>query len=326
MKRILLTLTVALLAAEPAAMAADGPPDGAARIMPMRVDGDAFKPAERAAVDDAILQRLAAWPALAVVPPPAGDIMDLMMELECVDLDGDCLGAIGKAGQAGRVLHVELARAGGRVTATVRWVLVSAKAVTRSDAADGASLSEVAAAVAGLLERELGPPPAAKAPPQPERSPEPPKVEAPVSRPQGTLIIESNRVQAQVFVGDEYAGTGSAVVELPPGKHIVRVTHPGDEPQLLTVEVVDGQTVTRQVTLEAAVWTQREPVERGAVVKKRSDGWLVWVIVGAVVVAGAATGAAIAAGGAGGGSVGTVVLGLGGDGAWLDPVTQRGRR
>ncbi len=321
MKRTLLTLAVALLAAAPDARGADGPPDPAARVMPLRVDGDGFKPAERAAVDEAVRAKLAVWPTLAVVSPPAGDIMDLMMELECVDLDGECLGAIGGRGGAGRVLHVELARAGGKLRANVRWVLVSIKAVTRSDSVEAAAMPELAAAVAAKLEAELGPPPAPQGSAKAEPPPEPPP-----RKPLGTVIVETNRVQAQIFVGDEYAGMGSATIELPPGKHVIRVTHPGDEAQIFTVEVADGQTVTRQVTLEAAVWTQREPKAPGAVAPRKTDGWLVWVIVGAVVVAGAATGAAIAAGGAGAGSSGAVVLGLGSDGAWLDPATQRGRR
>ena len=324
MMRTLLTLAVAWLAAAPAARAADGPPEGPNRIMALRVDGDAVaKASERASIDEAIRAKVAAYPGLVLVPPPEGDIMDLMMELECVDLDGDCLGAIGARNQAGRVLHVELTRVGGKLQAKVRWVLTTVKAVTRADSVEVATVGDIAAAVALALEKELGPPPAAKTP---DVAKTPVKAEPPARKPQGTLIIETNRVQAQIFVGEEYAGTGSATVELTPGPHVVRVSHPGDEPQIITVEVADGQTVTRQVALEAAVWTQRVPTSPSAGLTKRSDSWLVWVIVGAVVVAGAATGAALAAGGAGGGSSGTVVLGLGGDGAWLDPATQRGRR
>jgi len=262
-----------------------------------------------------------------------------MIELECVDLDGDCLGAIGARGGAERVLHVGLAKRGARFKATARWVVTASKAIARMDEVEVAAVNELPAAVEGLVASALGPRAPVAKPAEPQKPPaqDPtssgPTAQGPLApparEPQGTVIIETNRVQAQIFVGDEYAGTGSATLELAPGRHLVRVTHPGDESQIVTVEVADGETVTRQVALEAAKWSQPAPSPVGGlpqVEARRAGTWLVWVIVGAVVVAGAATGAALAAGGAGEGATGTLVLGLGQDGAWMDPATQRGRR
>ncbi len=348
MKMLYLTLALvsATLAADLAQTASSARGSAARasdRVMVLKVDGDGVKAPERAKVDASVEAAIRSYPGLTAVPAPEGDITDLMIELECVDLDGDCLGAIGARGGADRVLHVALAKKGARFKATARWVVTATKAIARTDEAEVAAVHELPAAVEGLLVAALGPRAAAK-PPEPQKPPaqEPPTTgpqtpetspPGPASSlprgPQGTVIVETNRVQAQIFVGDEYAGTGSATLELPPGRHLVRITHPGDESQIVTVEVEDGRTVTRQVALEAAKWTQTGPAPVGGLPRveaRRSGTWLVWVIVGAVVVAGAATGAALAAGGAGEGATGTLVLGLGQDGAWMDPATQRGRR
>jgi hypothetical protein len=332
MKTTLLTLAMAALAI------AAAPAHAGDRVMALRAEGEAVKPPDRARVDEAVRAKLGAYPGLAVVPAPEGDITDLMIELECVDLDGACLGAIGARGGADRVVHVELAKKAGRLQAKVRWIATGTKAITRTDTAEVGAPGELPDAVAGLVAQALGPLPEATRPPEPAQPPAEPAPAregpatapvAPVAPTEGTLVIETNRVQSQIFVGDEYAGTGSATVELPAGRHVVRITHPGDESQILTVEVVAGRTMTRQVTLEQAVWTEQPAPGGGAapqLAPRRSGTWLVWVIVGAVVVAGAATGAALAAGGAGSGTAGALVIGLGQDGAWMDPVTQRGRR
>lgn len=300
-----------LIASQPAdATAAD-------KVLALRTDGTSYKVADRAAVDAAIAAKIKLYKEIEQVAPPEGDLTDMMIDLECIDLDGDCLGRVGTQTGASRVLYVELSKKGTGIQAVVKWVNTSTKAVIRTDTVSGKNIKAVTAEVTKALEAELGPPPAATV-----STPEAP-VEAPASP--GTIIVETNRIQAQIFVGEEYAGTGTATIERPAGAYTLRITHPGDETQLLDVKIAAGETVTRQVTLKTAMFGDVGGLPPGQV-EEDDNSWIIWVVVGAVVVAGAATAIALAASGDDAGPTGTLLLGIDPSGAWRDPATLGGRR
>jgi hypothetical protein len=305
-----LALSALALAAPADALAAD-------KVLVLRTDGTAYKAPERAAVDAAIAARLKLYPDIEQVAAPEGDLTDMMIDLECIDLDGDCLGRVGAQKGAARVVYVELSKKGTGVEAVVKWVDTASKAITRTDTVSAKTIKAAPAAVAEALELELGPLPAPDVV-TPDKPVEP-------AAPAGTIIIETNRIQAQIFVGEEYAGTGTATIERPAGSYTLRIAHPGDETQLIDVKIGAGETVTRQVTLKSAMFGDVGTVPP-ATADEDDSSWIIWVVVGAVVVAGAATAIALASGGDDEGPTGTLLLGIDPSGAWRDPATVGGRR
>jgi hypothetical protein len=301
------------------ALAAVAPADAHAgdKVLALRTDGTAFKGPERAAVDAAIAAKLKLYKDIEQVAAPEGDLTDMMIDLECIDLDGDCLGRVGAQTGAARVVHVELSKKGTAVEAIVKWVDAATKSITRTDTVAAKNIKAAPAAVADALELELGAPPAPEVV-VPDKPVEPPA--AP-----GIIIVETNRIQAQIFVGEEYAGTGTATIERPAGSYTLRITHPGDETQLVDVKIGAGETVTRQVTLKSAMFGDVGGVPP-ATADEDDSSWIIWVVVGAVVVAGAATAIALAAGGDDDGPTGTLLLGIDPSGAWRDRTTVGGRR
>jgi len=288
------------------------------KVLALKPEGTVLKAIERAALDAAISDKLKLYPDLERIAAPGGDVTDLMMELECIDLDADCLGRVGSRSGADRVLLVEVAKKGGKLVATVKWVSAAKKAVTRADEVTAANAPALSTAVALALENELGAPPV-----KPVDAPPTNVVEQPAKA--GTLIVETNRVQAQIFIDTEYAGTGTATIDRPAGSYTLRITHPGDETQVMKVDIESDKTVTRQVTLKygaGGVGGEKKP----PVVDDDDSSWVVWVVIGAVVVAGAATAIALAAGGDSAGPRGNLLLGIDGSGAWRDPATTGGRR
>lgn len=293
-------------------------------LLPLRTDADGLKPADAKSIDAAIGAKLALYPDLTLLPAPEGDITDMMLDLECIDLDGDCLARIGEKSGAGRVLYVGVARKGTALRGTLRWVDVAAKKITDTDEVDGKNPKALGDALALLLEKRLGAPPAPVKPPEvvvPKEDVKPP------AAPPGTLIIETNRIQAQIFIDQEYAGTGTATIERPAGRYTLRLTHPGDETQVIEVDIASGQTATRQVALKSNTFTGKgDPTKPPPQADDGGSDWVIWVIIGAVVVAGAATAIGFAASGDDPKPSGTLLLGLDPSGAWRDPVTRGGRR
>ena len=74
------------------ALAAVAPADAHAgdKVLALRTDGTAFKGPERAAVDAAIAAKLKLSKDIEQVAAPEADLTDMMIDLECIDLDGDC--------------------------------------------------------------------------------------------------------------------------------------------------------------------------------------------------------------------------------------------
>ncbi|HRE90992.1 MAG TPA: hypothetical protein PK095_17855, partial [Myxococcota bacterium] len=78
-----------------AALALTGPAHAAdpGRVLLLHVDGKNPQ-AERDALFEAMRNKLATYSNAEVVKAPPGDITDQMIELECIDLDDECLGKL----------------------------------------------------------------------------------------------------------------------------------------------------------------------------------------------------------------------------------------
>lgn len=274
------------------------------RVLGLNVDGDKVAPGDRADLFAVLQAKLRLYPNVELKNPPQGELTDEMIDLECIDLDAECLTRLGTKYQADQVVHVEVGVAGRRHTMRVRFVDVAQGKIAREKEVKAARLAELAPALEAEIETVFGPPP--------------------IAVPQGTLVVEVDSPDAIIQLGQDYLGTGTATAELAPGDYTVRVSQVGFEDAIKKVSVRSGETTTERVRL-APIVADLGPKDKK--VDDDDDGdWVIWAVVGAVVVGGAIAIIAATAGGDDDVVRGPAVLGIDGSSAWRDPATIEGRR
>lgn len=272
------------------------------RVLALQVEGDKIAPADRDALLASLQDKLRAYPDITVQDPPAGDLTDLMIDLECIDLDAQCLGRLGHKHQADKVVHVAVRPAGNRFLMRVRFVDAATERIAREKEVRIAKVADLAPALAGEVEAVFGKPP--------------------VVPDKGTLVVEASSPSAVIQVGPDTLGTGTATTLLPPGEYTVRVSQPGYEDVIKKVTVISGETTREQVTLVAVA-----PVLPPDKPPQDDDSdWVVWAVVGALVVGGAVAAIALTTDSGDDTPRGPALLGIDPGGAWRDPATIGGRK
>jgi hypothetical protein len=279
------------------------------RVLGMRVEGPKLSQKDKDDLFRVVQSKLREYPDLILVKPPEAELTDEMMELECIDIDVDCITKLGKKYGASRVFYAEVLPAGDAFSLKVRIVDTNRGVALRQGEAPVAAQAELA----GALEREIiavfGPPP----PPKPVL---------------GKLAVTAE-VGAKIFVDGAYAGIGEVRLDKPPGSYAIRVARDGFEEELFQLEVKAGETAERAVTLKAlppvveAELPREVPPDKPAEAKKKFyKTWWFWTVVGVVAVG--ATAGAVAAANSGGDDVptGKVVLSVDGANAWRDAAIQ----
>lgn len=277
------------------------------RVLGLHVDGEKLTPKDRADLFAVLQAKLRLYPDIELKNPPAGELTDEMIDLECVDLDAQCLSRLGKKYQADKVVHVEVAP-GAKQVMRVRFVDVASGKVSRDKEVKADRVIELAAALELEVEAVFG------------------KAPAPVVAKPGTLIIEVDSPDATITLGTEYLGTGTATRELAPGEYTIRVSQPGFEDIIRKLVVRSGETTAQSFRLVAIVGPMKPDKPKKPDPDDDEMDWVIWAIVGAVVVAGAVTVVALATSGDDDVPRGPAVLGIDGTGAWRDPATIGGRR
>jgi hypothetical protein len=292
-----LALTLAALGLAPTAQAADP-----GRVLLLHVDGKNPE-VERDGLFEAMRNKLASYSNVEIVKAPDGDITDQMIELECIDLDDECLGKLATQAKAQRVIHAEAGKRGRLTTLKLRIVDAAGKSEAEQtlEARDANALAPLAAAA---IEAALGPPPPVVV--------------------KGRLMVEVSSPSASIYLGAELIGTGTTTVSLDPGEYTIRVTHAGSEEVIRKVKVAADDTTVERVTLVPL------PVAKPPEDKKPDDeagaAWLPWVLVGAAVVGGTVAAILLLSGDEDSTVRGPAVLGIDPNSAWRDPLTNGGRR
>lgn len=279
------------------------------RVLGMRVEGPKLSQKDKDDLFKVVQAKLREYPDLVLVKPPESELTDEMMELECIDIDVDCLTKLGKKYGASRVFYAEVVPATSGYSLKVRIVDVTKGTALRDREAPVAAQAELA----GALQREIvavfGTPP-------------PPK---PVV---GKLVVTSD-VGAKIFVAGDYAGTGVVRLDKAPGTYAVRVAREGYEDQLFQIEVKAGETAERVVDLQALpavvqgeLAREVPPDKPPAAKKKFYKTWWFWTVVGVVAVGTTAGALAATSGGGADKATGKVVLSVDGANAWRDAAIQ----
>ena len=277
-------------------------------VLPLHVEAPKLAAKDRDTLSAALRAKLALYPGVKLATPPDGDLTDLMLELECVDIDATCLGRIGAKLGADRVVYVE---ADAKVV-HVRVVAVDAagksgKMLRDKDAKVG---EDAAAALGAEIEAVWGKPPVAV------------KV-TPVTI--GKLTIHATPGDAAIFVGEEAVGAGDVTIEREAGEYTVHIVAKGFEDQIFKVVVPAGGEITKEIVLKVVAVT---PPDKDPKKVKPSGGmsWVWWTVIGVVVVGGAVAIGVLASQSDGASSPrGPALIGLDPGGAWRDPATLGGR-
>lgn len=293
----LLALALAAVALTQSAHAAD-----ASRVLLLHVDGKNPQ-AERDGLFEAMRTKLASYSNLEIVKAPEGDITDQMIELECIDLDDECLGKLATQAKAQRVIHAEAGKRGRLTTLKLR-IVDSAGKSEAEQTLEGRDATALAPLAAAALEAALGPPPPAVV--------------------KGRLMVEVSSPTASIYLGAELIGTGTATVTVNAGEYTIRVTHAGSEEVIRKVKVLPDDTTVERITLVPL------PIAKVPDPKKDDDeasaAWVPWVIAGAAVLGGTVAAILLLSGDDDSTVRGPAVLGIDPNSAWRDPLTNGGRR
>ncbi len=183
-------------------------------LLLLNVDGEMLSDAEKDEARAALKKQLHAYDKYRIVEAPQLDLLEAMVDHECLDMDAECLGAIGGAYKVQQVLYTSAE--GG----AIKMILVDvpgAKELTRYEQKGNAKAAGLAFTGAGRT-KLFG------------KLPEPEKKPVEVKR--VTFTIESNVKDSVIFINDKKIGPAPMTMKLKPGRYTFRVERDG----FLTVE------------------------------------------------------------------------------------------
>ncbi len=305
---LVLMVAVGVVAASATSRAAP-PPEPTIKVLGLHVEGSKLSAKDKADLFQVLQSKLRLYPAVELKNPLEREITDEMIDLECIDLDAACLSLLGKKYGADKVVYVEAEPgAAGAHTLRVKVVEVATGKLARDSDIKVPAAAALAPAMEAEVEAVFGKPPA---PPLPIGGPAP-----------AIITIETDQPGALIYLGSEVVGAGRVTLERPPGSYTFRVTAMGFEEQILEVVAVEGAAVLKTIAL----------VKMEVVKPKKPDdddgggiSWVVWAVIGAVVVGGAVTAIALSSGSDDETVRGPAVLSVDGSAAWRDPATLGGR-
>jgi hypothetical protein len=202
-KRLLVSVLTILVAAVCLSGQAIQAQEGKKKVLVLGADAD-LGAADLGKVLAATRAQVAMYPDIILLDTPTLDLLDEMVEYECLDLDGECLAKIGARYAADLMIYTRYTKKGD---VHLQLIQVSDGAVVGQykGTSDVAGLAPVAGETAVVA--MLGPVPVKVTPVQ--------------------VTINANIEGAEVSVNDSIAGTTPVSVELLPGTHTVTVRKEG---------------------------------------------------------------------------------------------------
>ncbi len=175
-------------------------PDPSPYVMVLPVDGDDLPAAERASIVTELRGALAKYKKFKVMETPKIDLLDEMVEFECLDMDAECVAKIGAKQKAELCVYVKVEK--GKV---LMLTVESATAKTIQKYESTAGKAEAKADVTGKgLIALFG--------------------EVPVEKPKvAKVTITANTDKAEVLVNGTKAGETPLTLELKPGEYTVTI-------------------------------------------------------------------------------------------------------
>ena len=229
---------------------------------------------------------------METLPVPDGDVLELLLEHDCIEPDLECLSAIGKARKVDLIFFATVTEDGGAFSLEFQVVDVKSGETMKQ----GIRQTQRKAAIMGNLKKIVAdafgdPPP----PPLP---------------PVGFAIL-SPVLNARVSLDGKTIGMTPLNAKVVPGKYTLAVEKKGYETLTEQITVKKKRAFRKRVKLTAIAVAVTAPVKAAPAVSMRrtvppetpSDStplyeeWWVWTAVGAVVVGGVITAVVLSQGG-----------------------------
>jgi hypothetical protein len=184
------------------------------KVLMFQVQSDSLSDSDRAAATKTLKATLAKYPSLVLLPTPGGDFFEMMMEMDCTDIDVGCLSKLGKKDGAQRVVYVQAEKSGASIKLTLKWVHVAKKKMLHESAEDISSIVWFASGFGKLAIAAIGPVPVKE-------------VVKPVKPKRALVKFTSSPRNATVYVNNKKLGRTPFKRKLKPGKYLVRTVKKG---------------------------------------------------------------------------------------------------
>ena len=185
-------------------------------LLLLNVDGEMLSDAEKDKARAALKKQLHKYDKYRIVEAPQLDLLEAMVDHECLDMDAECLAAIGGAYKVQQVLYTQ---AEGGAVSMILVDVPGVKELTRYSQKGNAKAASVAITGAGRT-KLFG------------KLPEPVKTVEPVKVKRVTFTIESNVKDSIIFINNKEIGPAPMTMKLKPGRYTFRIERDG----FLTVE------------------------------------------------------------------------------------------
>lgn len=265
MKRLLL---LALLV-WPGWLVAQGSP-GSGKVLLLPLEAEDLDAGQRAAYSQALVGAFKPYKDIILLPTLEGDLFDAMMELECLELDTDCVASFGKKHSADWVVHSIVPP--GEQNLRVRVFSGSDGAESRVFVTAPPSPALVSRVAPDVVLKLFGPPPQVKPG-------------------DGEITVTASMGKVTVYIDGKRMGTAPVVKRMPPGKITILGRRDGYEDASRTITVVAGKRAKVALTLiakpkappvTALVKDQPPPAAGSSPIYEK---WWFWTAVGAGAVA-----------------------------------------
>lgn len=238
------------------------------KVLGMNVESETLSVKDKADLFGVLQRTLRAYPAHKLQNPPDADLTDLMMDLECIDMDATCLTNVGKKYKVQRVVYTQVDKAEGGYSLVLRVVSVRSGKATHQATVAVKSAGGLANAMQEQILKAFGKPPS--------KEPKP-----------GTLRVKSAVPGAKIFVNGLYIGIGRIKIKRPPGTYSIRVTSPGYNEVVFNVKLKSGKTIKKRARLvyaKAAKNPKKAVLPPKVAATPLYEKWWFWASIGGGVL------------------------------------------
>ena len=272
-------------------------------------DGEMLSDGEKAEALGALKKQLHIYEKYRIVEAPKLDLLEAMVDHECLDLDTECLVSIGAAYKVQQVLYT---RADGGALTMLLVDVPGAKELGRYEQKGDAKAAAIALAGAGRT-KIFGKPP------------EPAK---PVEVKRVTFTIDSNVKDSVIFINDKEIGPAPMTMKLKPGRYTFRIEREGFLAVEEKIQVAEVGNKSWKATLKPIPTKKPIVVVDPDAGKKDKKGekkafyktWWFWTSVGVGVAAITATAVVLGTQGGDSYSVGTAKFSIDPSSAQYDGI------
>lgn len=257
-------------------------------LLVMKVESESLDDATRTKLTNDIRAQLAKYPKISLLPTPDVELLDLIIELECTDMDEECFQKIAKQYKARQILYSEATGTAAAPELKLKYYDRKKKKILK----EASGVATGAEAMGLMLVQAFGPVPVPK-------KKDPPK-KKPSKKSRVAVKLTTNVPGATITMSGVKLGTSPVSRKLKPGRYSITVSKEGfvDIKQKVVVSPGDSQKLHFDLVKKKSPVVADKDVAAPGEPKKPTDEvtdgapfykqWWFWTAVG-VGVAGIVT-------------------------------------